>query len=77
MTHPESKTMEIFKTIVELPGEPGARCVLWGASPTEAASHRKGFIRDYGFDWNVTTQTINIPTAKGPLVAWLNANVKG
>lgn len=68
--------MEIFKTVAELPGETNTRRVRWGASPTEAAGHRKGFIKTCGFDWNVTTQTVNIPTSKGPLVDWLNENVR-
>lgn len=65
--------MEIFKTSVTIPGE--GVMVSWQASPTEAAMARKRSVVE-GFP-GVTTQTINIPTSKGPLVAWLNANVRG
>ena len=66
--------MEIFKTTAVIDDD---SFILWGSSQTEAAAHRKRFKEAYGPECVVTTQTVNIPTAKGPLVAWLNANVLG
>lgn len=76
MTHPESKTMEIFKVTAALPGATAQACIAWGASQTEAATIRKRWSAD-DRDLVITTQTVNIPTSKGPLVEWLNANVRG
>ncbi len=45
----------------------------WQASQTEASKKRAQLKRD-GF--KAETQTVNIPTAKGPLIEWLNENVK-
>ena len=61
--------MEIFKTTA------GDTHLSWQTSQTEAAEMRKELAKTYAV--KPETQTINIPTAKGPLVAWLNANVKG
>ncbi len=68
---PESKTMEIFKTTAVIDDD---SFILWGASQTEAAKHRKTFKKDMP-EAAITTTTVNIPTAKGPLVAWLNEHV--
>lgn len=48
--------------------------VSWQASQTEASKARtalkaEGYIRPL-------SQTVEVPTTKGPLLAWLNANVK-
>lgn len=64
--------MEIFKTVADVDGD---SFVLWGASQTEATKHRKLFKEDWP-DANITTTTVSIPTSKGPLVAWLNENVR-
>ena len=75
MPHPENKTMEIYKTVAVLHDNEESTFVVWGTSRTDAALDRKRFKAELP-DHDVTTTTVNIPTAKGPLVAWLNANVK-
>ena len=65
--------MEVFKTLASKDG--GPITVSWQASKTEAAIARKRLAIEHGWA-DVTTQTINVPTSKGPLVEWLNANVR-
>lgn len=67
--------MEVFKTVAVTDNDPEFTFIRWGSSQTEAAAHRKRFRETYGPEYAVTTQTVNIPTAKGPLVAWLNEHV--
>lgn len=65
----ESPTMLIYKTTKDSSiGE----SISWQASQTEASKARAQLKRE-GF--KPTTTTVNIPTAKGPLIEWLNANV--
>lgn len=61
--------MQIYKTIQDPSAGSG---VTWQASQTEA-SKRRGELKRQGF--KPETVTVNIPTAKGPLIEWLNENV--
>ena len=61
--------MVIYKTIQDPSTGNG---VTWQASQTEA-SKKRGELKRNGF--KAETQTINVPTAKGPLIQWLNENV--
>ena len=56
--------MQIYKTVTE-------RGVSWQASQTEASKERS-VLKKLGY--KPETQTVNIPTAKGPLIDWLNEN---
>lgn len=47
--------------------------VTWQGSQTESSKARTAAKADA---WKATTQTVEVPTAKGPLLDWLNANVK-
>lgn len=47
--------------------------VSWQASQTEASKQRTAYKAD---NRKGESQTVNIPTAKGPLLEWLNENVK-
>jgi hypothetical protein len=61
--------MQIYKTITD----PSTGCgVSWQASQTEASKAR-GALKKLGH--KPETVTVNIPTAKGPLIEWLNENV--
>ena len=63
--------MEIFKTTaIDGASHIG---IKWGASQTEAAAHRKAIS---AMGYKPVTQTVSIPTSKGPLVDWLNENVR-
>ena len=44
----------------------------WQASQTEASKRRVALKKD---GYKTESQTVNIPTAKGPLIEWLNENV--
>jgi hypothetical protein len=44
---------------------------VWGGSLTEASKARSAAKK---LGAKAETQTINIPTAKGPLIDWLNEN---
>lgn len=46
--------------------------VSWQASQTEASKRRVALKKD---GYKAESQTVNIPTAKGPLIEWLNENV--
>lgn len=61
--------MQIYKTIQDPSTGAG---VSWQASQTEASKQR-GALKKLGH--KPETVTVNIPTAKGPLIEWLNANV--
>lgn len=65
--------MILYKTytIDNGPAEPVTK-VSWQASQTEA-SRVRGAAKKAGL--KAESQTVNIPTAKGPLLEWLNENV--
>lgn len=52
--------------------ETGNYAVSWQASQTEASKARSGAKAN---GCKAESQTVNIPTAKGPLIEWLNENV--
>ncbi len=63
--------MIVYKTIKDpMTGEG----VSWQASQTEASKAR-GAIKKLGEGYKPESLTVNIPTAKGPLIEWLNENV--
>jgi len=61
--------MIVYKTIKDPSTGEG---VSWQASQTEASKAR-GALKKEGY--KPETATVNIPTAKGPLIEWLNDNV--
>lgn len=66
--------MVIYKTVgrcTRIP--PRADQVSWQASQTEASKARSTLKTD---GYKGESQTVNIPTSKGPLLEWLNENVK-
>ena len=63
--------MQLYKTFAT--NENGQTDVSFQGSQTEASKARSAAKKD-GF--KAESQTINIPTAKGPLLDWLNENVK-
>lgn len=67
--------MQIYKTTAIDLGVPSTRAdvISWQASQTEASKARTAAKAD---GRKATSQTVDIPTAKGPLLDWLNANVK-
>lgn len=67
--------MQIYKTVAVDTGIPATRpdIVTWQASQTEASKARSAAKLD---GRKAETRTVNIPTAKGPLLEWLNENVK-
>ena len=68
----EKSNMQIYKTIYTQAASTIEMC-KWGASQTDASKTRTALKKD-GFKV-IGTQTVDIPTAKGPLLAWLNENV--
>lgn len=62
--------MQIYRTVQDPSTGVG---VTWQASQTEASKQR-GALKKLGY--KPETATVNIPTAKGPLIEWLNENVK-
>ena len=66
--------MQIYKTIAVDTDIPVTRPnrVSWQASQTEASKARTAAKAD---KMKAETRTVNIPTAKGPLIEWLNDNV--
>ncbi len=62
--------MQIYRT--EYVNEINATIMSWQSSQTEASKQRAALKRA-GF--KPETATVNIPTAKGPLIDWLNENV--
>lgn len=67
--------MQIYKTTAVDSAVPATRpdVVSWQASQTEASKARTAAKAD---KMKATSATVNIPTAKGPLIDWLNENVK-
>lgn len=51
----------------------GSVTVSWQGSQTEASKARNAAKAG---NCKAESQTVNIPTAKGPLLEWLNENVK-
>lgn len=49
------------------------RHIKWCGSQTDASKIRAG-LRGNGFKV-IDTETVDVPTAKGPLIEWLNENV--
>ena len=66
-------TMQIYKTFSTSTQTDTPAVVKWGGSLTEAAKHRKE-IKESGF--KAETATMDIPTAKSGLLAWLNKQRK-
>jgi hypothetical protein len=64
--------MLFYKTIYT-PAASTVEMCKWGSSQTDASKTRAQLKRD-GFKV-VGTQTVDIPTGKGGLLDWLNANV--
>ncbi len=64
--------MQLYKTIYYTTDNELARKVSWQASQTEASKARSAAKKE---GLKAETQTVNIPTAKGPLIDWLNENV--
>ena len=64
--------MQIYRTTVTT-DNPEREAVSWQASQTEASKARTA-LKKMGY--KPETLTVNIPTAKGPLIDWLNENVK-
>jgi hypothetical protein len=62
--------MQIYKTYAI---REGITTVSWQGSQTDASKARAQLKRD-GF--KAESQTVNVPTAKGPLLDWLNENLK-
>lgn len=48
--------------------------VKWCGSQTDASKTRAG-LRSTGFTV-IDTKTVDVPTAKGPLIEWLNKNAR-
>jgi hypothetical protein len=63
--------MQIYKTFATNT-ETGAVAISWQGSQTEASKARSGA---KAVGRKAESQTVNIPTAKGPLIKWLNENV--
>lgn len=67
--------MQIYKTTAVDTSitSPRPDLVSWQASQTDASKARTAAKAD---GRKATSQTVNIPTAKGPLLDWLNEHVK-
>lgn len=63
--------MILYKTYTT--NEHGQQTVSFQGSQTDASKARSAAKKE-GF--KAESQTINVPTAKGPLLDWLNENVK-
>lgn len=63
--------MQLYKTYAT--NENGQTDVSFQGSQTDASKARSAAKRD---GHKAESQTIDVPTAKGPLLAWLNENVK-
>ena len=63
--------MQIYKTISFTTDNELSRGFSWQASQTEASKARAA-AKKAGL--KAETQTVNVPTAKGPLIEWLNLN---
>lgn len=66
--------MNLYKTYITDagPAEPVTKVSFQG-SQTEASKARSAAKKD---GYKAESQTIDVPTSKGPLLAWLNENVK-
>lgn len=65
--------MQLYK--INYISEPSVvRHIKWCGSQTDAAKTRAE-LRSTGHKV-IDTQTVDVPTAKGPLLAWLNANAR-
>ena len=64
--------MQLYKTFYT--DETGKEQVTWQGSQTEASKARST-AKANGYK-KPESQTVNVPTAKGPLLDWLNENVK-
>lgn len=62
--------MNLYKTFTKTLD--GTEMISYQGSQTEASKARSNAKKE-GF--KAESQTINIPTAKGPLIEWLNNNV--
>jgi hypothetical protein len=65
--------MVLYKTLYTAAAS-SEKMAVWGASQTDASKARAQLKRD-GFKV-IGTQTKEVPTTKGPLLEWLNENVK-
>lgn len=65
--------MQIYKTFATH-RETGDTAISYQGSQTEASKARAGAKAN---GCKAESQTINIPTAKGPLLDWLNENAVG
>lgn len=64
--------MNLYKTFATDKAT-AAVTVSWQASQTDASKVRAQLKRD---GCKAESQTVNVPTAKSPLLDWLNKNVK-
>ena len=64
--------MILYKTYFT--NEHGQTEVSWQGSQTESSKARSQAKRD-GYT-KAESQTVNVPSAKGPMLEWLNENVK-
>ena len=67
--------MNLYKTIAtdaSISNTPRNDVVSWQASQTDASKARTAAKAD---GYKATSSTVNFPTAKGPLLEWLNNNV--
>jgi hypothetical protein len=64
--------MKLYKTFAT-DKETGSVAVSFQGSLTESSQARSAAKKD---GKKAETQTIEVPTSKGPLLDWLNANVK-
>jgi hypothetical protein len=71
----QGKSMILYKTFATHTNDAGnsVEVVSFQGSQTEASKARAVAKKD-GHK-NVESQTVNVPTAKGPLLEWLNENV--
>lgn len=67
----EGNLMILYKTYAT--DGSGTTNVSFQGSQTDASKARSAAKKD---GWKAESQTINVPTAKGPLLDWLNENVK-
>lgn len=70
--------MLLYKTFITRtnPNENGGNpveSVSWQGSQTESSKARSAAKKD---GCKAESRTVEVPTAKGPLLAWLNENVK-
>ncbi|MDP2371976.1 hypothetical protein [Rhodoferax sp.] len=64
--------MQLYKTFTTDKALGGVT-VSWQASQTDASRARSAAKAG---NCKAESQTVNVPTAKGPLIEWLNENVK-